>query len=297
MIRSMTGFASSSRENEAGRVHVTMKSVNHRFLDVALKAPSVLASIEARIRLLLQQRLTRGRIEIMLSADIRTTPERDVTVDERLVERLAAALEPLRARGLVSGPLAISDLLRVPQAFEVKARSNDPTESLSPLLVDAIEAAVIEAADALVDMRSTEGRFIAEDLDSRLGVISRFVDELKEEAAAGQSELGARLRERLASLPPDMLGDPSALAQEILRFVSRSDVDEEIVRLRAHLEHWRTLADGPEACGRKLDFLVQEMNREINTIGSKVEGPRATAVVIDAKAELERIREQAQNVE
>jgi uncharacterized protein (TIGR00255 family) len=274
-----------------------MKSVNHRFLDIALKVPSVLASTEARIRLLLQQRLARGRVEVMLSADITTTPEREVTVDEQLVGRLAAALEPLRARGLIGGTLAITDLLRVPQVFEIKARATDPAEGLPPLLVDAIEAAVNEAVDALVEMRSTEGRLIAADLSSRLAVVGGFVEELKNEAAAGQSDLAARLRERLAALPADLQSDPSALAQEVVRFVSRSDIDEEVVRLRAHLEHWRTLAAAPEACGRKLDFLVQEMNREINTIGSKVEGTRATAVVIDAKAELERIREQAQNVE
>jgi uncharacterized protein (TIGR00255 family) len=98
-------------------------------------------------------------------------------------------------------------------------------------------------------------------------------------------------------LPPDVQGDPAMTAQEIVRFVARSDVDEELVRLRSHFEHWRALADGPEPCGRKLDFLVQEMNREINTIGSKAEGTRATEIVIAAKAELERVREQVQNVE
>ena len=114
---------------------------------------------------------------------------------------------------------------------------------------------------------------------------------------AGQTQREAKLRERLASLPADLQGDPSAMSQEIVRFVARSDVDEELVRLRAHFEHWNALSEGPEPCGRKLDFLVQEMNREINTIGSKAEGTRATEIVIQAKAELERVKEQVQNVE
>jgi uncharacterized protein (TIGR00255 family) len=116
-------------------------------------------------------------------------------------------------------------------------------------------------------------------------------------AREGQAALEGRLRERLAALPADLAGDPVAVAQEVVRFVSRSDIDEELVRLRSHVDHWRGLAEGAEPCGRKLDFLVQEMNREINTIGSKVEGAGGTEVVIAAKAELERIKEQVQNVE
>jgi uncharacterized protein (TIGR00255 family) len=124
-----------------------------------------------------------------------------------------------------------------------------------------------------------------------------YVDELERQAAAGQARLAERLRERLAELPSDLQADPAAAAQEIARFVARSDIDEELVRLRGHLEHWAALAAGADPCGRKLDFLVQEMNREVNTVGAKVEGPQVTEIVIAAKAELERIREQIQNVE
>jgi uncharacterized protein (TIGR00255 family) len=191
----------------------------------------------------------------------------------------------------------VSDLVRLPQVLDIKARTTDVTEGLPKPFVAAVEDALGDALDTLVAMRATEGGFIHEDLTARLGAISRFVDELEQLARQGQADLHSRLRERLLLLPPDLQGDPSAMMQEVVRFVSRSDVDEELVRLRAHLDHWRALAAGPEACGRKLDFLVQEMNREINTVGSKIEGTRATAVVIDAKAELERIREQTQNVE
>jgi uncharacterized protein (TIGR00255 family) len=168
-----------------------------------------------------------------------------------------------------------------------------PPASVAALL----DATMTGALDALVVMRTTEGRFIQTDLDARLVTLSGFVDDLERVGREGQQNLEARLRERLAGLPADIHGDPAALAQETVRFVARSDVDEEIVRMRGHAEHWRVLSGGPEPCGRKLDFLVQEMNREINTIGSKVEGARATELVIAAKAELERLREQVQNVE
>lgn len=296
MIRSMTGFAAVGREAAGEKVNVTIKSVNHRFLDVALKAPSALASLEARIKTLVGQRISRGRVEISLSAEVTRPPEREVAVDERLLERVAEALAGARGRGLVEGALTPGDVLRLPGVVEIRAvapGAADVPESLAGL----VEATLVEAIEALVTMRETEGRFIGGDLDARLGTIAGFVATLEREAADGQKRLEDRLRERVAALPSDLQGDPTAVAQEIVRFVTRSDVDEEIVRLRGHLEHWRGLADGPEPCGRKLDFLVQEMNREVNTIGSKVDGARGTEVVIAAKAELERIKEQVQNVE
>ena len=181
--------------------------------------------------------------------------------------------------------------------FEIRARSHDGPATLPEGLAALVDDVATEAFEALVVMRQTEGTFLAGDLETRLGTIATLVDELERLARDGQQQLEQRLRERLATLAPDVAGDPASVAQEIVRFVARSDVDEEVVRLRGHFEHWRGLAAGPEPCGRKLDFLVQEMNREVNTLGSKAEGARATELVIAAKSELERIREQVQNVE
>ncbi|MFI5177799.1 MAG: YicC/YloC family endoribonuclease [Vicinamibacterales bacterium] len=298
MIRSMTGFAAISREDGGQRVNVTIKSVNHRFLDVVVKAGLMLAAVEGRIRSSAQQRLTRGRVELMVAIEFTTIPPRDVVLDESLLAQVAAAIEAARAKGLITTGLSASDVLRIPQILEIRARAMEAGPAALPdQALALVDRAVGEAVDALVVMRETEGRFLAADLDGRLRTLAGFVDELERLAREGQGGLEARLRERLAALPPDLAGDPAAVAQEVVRFVARSDVDEEVVRLRGHVEHWRGLADGPEPCGRKLDFLVQEMNREINTVGSKAEGARATEVVIAAKAELERLREQVQNVE
>jgi uncharacterized protein (TIGR00255 family) len=293
----MTGFASVSREVAGDKVQITMKSVNHRFLDVSVKLPQALAALDQRVRALIQQRLSRGRVEVQIAAEVTSPPEREVVVDERLLEQVAAAIDTVRARGIVTGSLTPSDLLRLPQVIEIRSRAADAGADVPASLSALVELAVSEALDALVVMRETEGRFLAADLGTRLDTIAGYVDTLEREAGEGQRQLEARLRERVAQLPVDLQGDPAALAQEIVRFVARSDVDEEIVRLRGHLTHWHGLAAGPEPCGRKLDFLVQEMNREVNTIGSKVEGARGTEVVIAAKAELERIKEQVQNVE
>lgn len=294
MIRSMTGFASVSRDTDGVSAGVTIKSVNHRFLDIQIKAPSSLAGLEGRIKALLQQRLTRGRIEVALSCDDTTEPVRVVSLNEALVVQVNAVVDAAREKGLVSGALTASDLLRIPHALEIRLA---PPTDVPDTAAAVVEAAVVDAIDALVVMRETEGQFLAADLDRRLQTLSVFVDTVEAGAAAGQTAMELRLRERLAAMPSDLQLDPVSVSQEVVRFVARSDVHEEISRMRGHVEHWRGLADGPEPCGRKLDFLVQEMNREINTIGSKAEGLAVTELVVSAKAELERVKEQVQNVE
>lgn len=290
----MTGFASVSREADGVSAGVTIKSVNHRFLDIQIKAPSSLAGLEGRIKALLQQRLTRGRVEVALSCDDTSEPQRVVTLNEALVVQVNAVVDAAREKGLVTGALTASDLLRIPHALDIRLA---PAAAVPETAAAVVEAAVVDAIDALVVMRETEGRFLAADLDSRLQTLSVFVDTVEAGAAAGQAAMDARLRERLAAMPSDLQLDPVAVSQEVVRFVARSDVHEEISRMRGHVEHWRGLATGPEPCGRKLDFLVQEMNREINTIGSKAEGLAVTELVVSAKAELERVKEQVQNVE
>ena len=290
----MTGFASVSRDTDGVSAGVTIKSVNHRFLDIQIKAPSSLAGLEGRIKALLQQRLTRGRIEVALSCDDTTEPVRVVSLNEALVVQVNAVVDAAREKGLVSGALTASDLLRIPHALEIRLA---PPTDVPDTAAAVVEAAVVDAIDALVVMRETEGQFLAADLDRRLQTLSVFVDTVEAGAAAGQTAMELRLRERLAAMPSDLQLDPVSVSQEVVRFVARSDVHEEISRMRGHVEHWRGLADGPEPCGRKLDFLVQEMNREINTIGSKAEGLAVTELVVSAKAELERVKEQVQNVE
>jgi uncharacterized protein (TIGR00255 family) len=295
VIRSMTGFASVSHEDAGVQVSVTIKSVNHRFLDMQIKMPGALGALEARLKALVQRRLTRGRVEVMIGCEQVGETPREVTLNEGLLAQVHAVVELAREHGLVTGSLSASDLCRIPHVLEVRTTVERP--SVSSETAGLVEGAMTEALDALVVMRETEGGFLATDLSIRVGTLLEFVGVVEGEAAQGQAALEGRLRERLAALPADLQLDPVAVAQEVVRFVARSDIHEEISRMRGHVEHWHQLAGGAEACGRKLDFLVQEMNREINTIGSKAEGLKATELVVAAKAELERVREQVQNVE
>ena len=295
MIKSMTGFASLTREDEAVTVSVTARSVNHRYLDLQVHLPQSLLRLEPRVRELAQRRVARGRVELRITVRRRTPPPVKVEVDEGLVAALvevAARPDIVRATG---GEWSIGDLLGFPRVLTVEERTG---ESEADTEVDAaIAAAVGDALDELDRMRANEGGHLRGDLDGRLAALVGLVDRLEGCAAGAAETLEQRLMARLAEIGPEVQADQAAMAQEVVRFVARSDIHEEIARLRAHVSHWNSLADAPEPCGRKLDFLLQEMNREVNTIGSKADGQQTPELVVAAKAELEKLREQTQNVE
>jgi uncharacterized protein (TIGR00255 family) len=297
MIKSMTGFASRTFETEQASIGVTVRSVNHRYLDVQVRLPQVVASVESRIRTLVQQRMARGRVEASVNLQARQLPTVEVELNEALVQALRDALDRARLAGLVQGDLQASDLLRMPQALTIRERSLDPDSPEAAALAQAVEAAVDAVVSDLDTMRIREGQLLAVDLAGRRATAASLLDRVAVAAEEGRQSLESRLRERVSELPADVQGDPVAIAQEIVRFAARSDISEEIVRFRAHLAQWSALEAGAEPCGRKLDFLLQEMNREVNTIGSKADGVQVPELIVAMKAELEKLREQVQNVE
>ncbi len=295
MIRSMTGFASAAREDESAAVGVTIRAVNHRYLDLQLRLPPGLAPIEGRLRAAVQRQVARGRVELSVSVQLRQAPPPEVELNEPFVRRLTGALERAREEGLVDGALTPGDLLRLPQALVIREAAKEDVEG-----VDAgtlAEAAVEEALAALNEMRAREGSHLQDDLEARRALLADLLEQAATAAERGRSALETRLAERVRELAREVPGDPAAIAQEIVRVAARSDISEEVVRFRAHLAHWAALTAAEEPCGRKLDFLLQEMNREINTIGSKADGEGVPALVVAVKAELEKVREQVQNVE
>ncbi len=295
MIISMTGFASVSRDRDEVAVGVTVRAVNHRYFDVQIRLPGSLAAAESTIRTLAQKKVARGRVEVTVSLHDRRRRAVDVAVNEPLIAAVSTALRGLREAGHLAGELTVSDVLRLPEALVVtEATRNEEVEALQLALV---EEAVDAALDSLDEMRRREGTYLRADLESRRTGLGDSLMRLEQAAIDGRDRLATRLNERIKELSLDVAPESALLAQEIVRFVARSDVNEELVRFRAHLEHWKLLSDAPEPCGRKLDFLLQEMNREINTIGSKAEGTAVPELIVHAKAELERMREQVQNVE
>jgi uncharacterized protein (TIGR00255 family) len=297
MIKSMTGFASVSQEDDRARIGVTVRSVNHRYLDVQMRLPQALGQLETRLRGRVQTRAARGRVEVAVSVQMRQEPVLKVSINEAFTKALSEALDKAREAGLVQGSLVPGDLLRFPQALSVREEAPELDEQGREAVETAIATAVDAALDDLDTMRVHEGELLRVDLDGRKAAVLAAVEDVAAKAAAGESLLRERLAKRVSDLTADLAVEPAAVAQEVVRFAARSDISEEVVRFRAHVQQWTTLSDGPEPCGRKLDFLLQEMNREVNTIGSKADGLGIPETIIGIKAELEKMREQVQNVE
>jgi uncharacterized protein (TIGR00255 family) len=297
MIKSMTGFASTTREDDTATLNVTVRTLNHRHLDVQLRVPQMLAAMEPDVRALIGRHVARGRVEVNLSMQLRLTPRVEVQFNEEFGRALETALAAARAGGLVSGTLTPGDLLRMPQALTIREQAADADETF----LAGVTAHAHEALDAalrdLDSMRVREGEHVRADLDERRTLVADLVERVAVAADEGRAGMEVRLGERVAQLRTELQADEVAVAQEIVRMAARSDISEEVSRFRGHVSHWVTLADSAEPCGRKLDFLLQEMNREVNTMGSKADGLRVSELIIAAKAELEKMREQVQNVE
>ena len=297
MIKSMTGFAAVTREDDRATIAVTIRALNHRYLDLQLRVPQTLAAVESDVRTLVAKRIARGRVELSVSLQIRQTPSVDVEFNEEFGKALSAALDQARARGLITGSLAPGDLLRLPQALTIRERQVDADDAAQADIAARARDVVDEALADLDAMRTREGAHLRADLDQRRTIVASLVERIAVAADEGRAAMEQRLAERVRELRIELQADETAVAQEIVRMAARSDISEEVARFRGHVSHWALLADSPDPCGRKLDFLLQEMNREVNTMGSKADGLRVSELVISAKAELEKMREQAQNAE
>jgi uncharacterized protein (TIGR00255 family) len=297
MIKSMTGFASVNQEDDRATITVTIRALNHRYLDLQLRIPQSLAAIESDVRGLVGKRVSRGRVELSLSLQLRHAPSVEVEFNEEFGRALEAALALARERGLITGALTPGDLLRLPQALTIRERQTESDDAFEADLAARARATIDRALVDLDAMRVREGDHVRADLDQRRLFVADLVERIARAADEGRAVIEERLRERVRELRTELLADESAVAQEIVKMAARSDISEEVTRFRGHVAHWVMLADSTEPCGRKLDFLLQEMNREVNTMGSKADGLRVSELIISAKAELEKMREQVQNVE
>ena len=297
MIKSMTGFTSVTREDERATITVTIRALNHRYLDLQLRVPQSIAAIEGEVRGLVGKHVARGRVELSVSLQLRQTPGVEVELNEAFARALETALDQARERGLVNGTLTPGDLVRLPQALTIRDRQSGDDESAQAAVAEEAREAVVQALVDLDAMRTREGEHLRTDLDVRRAFVAGLVERIAVAADEGRAAMELRVAERVREMRTELQADENAVAQEIVRMAARSDISEEVTRFRVHVSHWSALADSPEPCGRKLDFLLQEMNREVNTMGSKADGLRVSELIINAKAELEKMREQVQNVE
>lgn len=292
MIKSMTGYGKGQAAGEGIAFTVEIRSVNHRYSDISLKVPRILMPLEAEIRKRVGERLRRGKIDLFVSQEVGETAGARPALNRPLAEAYFETFRQTRELFGLAGEIPLS--LIVNQRDVITLREEEPAEgAIRPCLEEALGKA-LEAAE---QMRLTEGEALRRDVDGRLVTIEEMVNRIEKRAPEIPREWQGRLAERLNRLAGDLPLDPQRVAQEIAVFADRCDITEEIVRFRSHLEQFRTLLAATEPVGRQMDFLVQELNRETNTMGSKSNDPELTRQVVALKAELEKVREQVQNIE
>jgi uncharacterized protein (TIGR00255 family) len=292
LIRSMTGYGSAEIQRDGQRIAAEVRSVNHRFCEVSIRAPKLVNPFEDQIRQLIQDRFARGKINLTLSwSGVGETGE-TLRVNDTVADQYVRLLEQLRERYHLDSGLDLRTLAGLPDVFawEHTSLSDDETWAL-------LKEVVGLACENMNAMKAREGQALGTDLEQRLDLIRAELERIAERAPLRPQEAKERLMTRLKPLLADVEMDPLRIAQEVALMADRLDCTEECVRLSAHLDQFRSLIEGSELAGRKLNFLLQEMNREANTIGSKGNDVDIARAVIVIKEELERLREQVQNVE
>lgn len=291
-VRSMTGFGEGTAESTRLEIGATLRSVNHRFLDLAIRLPEEYRALESDLAQKLRDALGRGRVELRISVREIGTRQVAITVDEELAARYVEASNRLSQREGVTRHLTSGALLRLPEVILI-----DSGQALSDEDQEALAGAVDKALERLIAVRSREGAELADVLRRTLEELTAVVSALDASREALQAALHERCRTRLQELAGDAGLDEGRLAQEIALLVDRSDVQEEIDRLRVHLERFGALLGAQAPVGKRLDFLAQEILRELNTIGSKCRNSDAIQLVLEGKVRCEQLREQVQNVE
>jgi len=287
---SMTGYGQASVEFNGIRIHVAARSVNNRFADVRLRLPNDLTGTESGIRRRVLARIRRGRVELNVGLERLDGADRRPVLNRELMQEVRAALGEMEQS--VSDPALLLGIQGMFRPESIQLELDDEVRA-------ALERAVDDALDALEADRAREGQSLSLDLQARLATMERIAATVRERAADQPDRLRDRLVERLQALTGDVELDPVRVAQEAAFLADRADVTEEIVRLAGHLEQAKSLLASPdgEPVGKRLDFLVQELHREVNTIGSKSSDLELTRMTLELKAETERVREQVQNLE
>lgn len=288
----MTGFARGRSETDHYVAEIEVRSVNHRYQDVRIKAPSNLAHLEAKIRNEVSSRIRRGKVDVTVRLKAKEESAFQVELDRPLMDEFVKVARSLGDELGVKGELTLSDLVGFHPGFNVKERDLSESNGAWP----AIGPALQQALEQYDQMSRAEGAELAADIEGRLQTIAEHVEEVEKLSNSSKERKRQELLDRIQELQVAEI-EPAPLAAEVARLVERSDIAEELTRLRSHVALWREAVSGDEPCGKKLDFIIQEMNREVNTIGSKCQDAGITDRVISMKSELERIREQIQNIE
>ena len=292
MIRSMTGYGKQSLIVEKREYQVEIKSVNHRYLDINIKLPKSISYLEDTIKKEISAKIKRGKIDVFITFENNSQEGKNITINKELAKLYIEQLKQLAQEEKISSNIEVMDIAKLPDILVVKNDEED--ERIQNELIEVVQGAISK----IIEMKNVEGSKIEQDLLQRIDKIENKIMEISAKSTGLIEEYVVKLEKRIKEILKTEELDKSRLAQEVVIYADKCSIEEEVTRLKSHIYQFRNLiSNNNETIGKKLDFLIQEMNRETNTIGSKANNLEITNGVIDIKTELEDIREQIQNIE
>lgn len=291
MIKSMTGYGKSNLSINSREYQVEIKTVNHRYIDVNIKMPKVISYLEEDVRKLISSKLKRGKIDISIVFENYNKNENNISINTELAENYIKSFKELAEKQNINANIEVTEIAKLPEVLTVKTDFNE--EQIKLELLQTLENAV----DQLICMRTNEGEKISKDIFDKISQIELKKEEISKLSTGLIEEYVVKLEARIKEILKTDDLDKSRLMQEVVIYADKCSIEEELTRLSSHIEQLRSLIETDEPSGKKMDFIIQEMNRETNTIGSKSNSLEITNRVVDIKTILEDIREQIQNIE
>ena len=292
MIKSMTGYGRGQQIIDGREITVEIKSVNHRYFEFAARVPRAYGYLEEKLKSFVQSKVSRGKVDVGVTIFNIEGKDAQIEVNQSIATGYIDALRKANETIGLTDDLALSQLIRLPDIFNVVKTTED-----EEVIWNLVKSVAEEALNNFVSMRETEGQKMMDDIKSRLDYISELVEKVEKRSPLVTDAYRERLYNKISEILNDKKIDEQRILTEAAIFSEKTAVDEETVRLKSHIQQFTTLLESKEAVGRKLDFLIQEFNRESNTIGSKAQDVEITRIVVDLKSEIEKIREQIQNIE
>lgn len=293
MIKSMTGFGRGEHNDELYNLKIEIKAVNHRYNDITVKMPRHISYLEEKVKKIIKEEINRGKVDCYINLEYINQSSTEIKVDIELAKSYKLALEELSNELNLKDDIRLNNILNISDIIKTERKELDE-DTIWNSLKEALDIALTD----IMTMKTAEGEALKEDMTMRLKFIEEIILRIEKRSPVVVEEYRDKLHERIKSLlDKDANIDEDRIAYEVVFFADKSNIDEEVVRLKSHINQFMNILEESDAIGRKLDFLIQEMNREINTIGSKANDMMISQDVVEVKAEIEKIREQVQNVE
>ncbi|MFJ7746979.1 YicC/YloC family endoribonuclease [Peribacillus sp. NPDC097295] len=291
MVTSMTGYGRGEAQNEQVKVFAEIKTVNHRFCEYTIRMPRQLLVLEEKVKKIANEYIRRGRVEIFITVEGESLVSKNVKIDWDLADQYVRLMDDVKGKYNLESSITLQDMLQLESIFLTEEVPTVPVD-LESLLLESLKGAL----ENLKHMRVQEGRELARDLQNQLKKLAEIIEEVKNYAPSVVGQYKTRLAAKLSELTEGLI-EESRIVTEAAIFADKCDINEELTRLESHLQQFSGTLVNSEPIGRKLDFLVQEMNREVNTIGSKANDSSITKEVVEMKSLLEKLKEQVQNIE